>query len=217
MQAATVVIKPCLKHSQSAGVLDLCRHNKPSLAGRTREAEEVLQVLKGDGPPQVRPGASGIHTSLAAPSANPCQPVQGLENGDAAHQWLPPRPHVIALSCLDCPAEAEQILHAKHLNIHIVRWAGVQQTLLSVAQPGSTAAAWRPPAAWQPPACSPVCPVWLGCCLSAEGQHPTLRFYMLWPVPLQGANRRLCTDCGSRGGQAGDAACSCTCPGALPR
>ena len=30
------------------------------------------------------PGASGIHTSLAAPSANPCQPVQGLENGDAA-------------------------------------------------------------------------------------------------------------------------------------
>lgn len=58
VQAATVVIKPCLKHSQSAGVLDFCRPSKPSLAGRTREAEEVLQVLKGDGPPNVRLGAS---------------------------------------------------------------------------------------------------------------------------------------------------------------
>lgn len=95
--AATVVIKPCLKHSQSAGVLDFCRPSKPSLAGRTREAEEVLQVLKGDGPPN------------------------GFKNGDAAHQWWPPRPHVIALSCSDCPAEAEQVLHAKHLRVHIVR------------------------------------------------------------------------------------------------
>ena len=53
-----MIIKPCLKHSQSAGVLDLCRPNKPSLAGRTRDAEEVLQVLKGDGPPKVGRGVS---------------------------------------------------------------------------------------------------------------------------------------------------------------
>lgn len=100
--------------------------------------------------------------------------MQGFKNGDAAHQWWPPRPHVIALSCSDCPAEAEQVLHAKHLRVHIVRWAGVEQCWL---HPATSSLAWfRHPPHRQYPALAALCGLAPACRLKASSPPDNLCF-----------------------------------------